>query len=609
MTVLERRPCTTVEACKSTVIEGEYLPGYDAATHSITTRVEIIETESWVMTIARYPNHPTQQLLTFTDHVARTTREIQFTSPEIFTRCRSDNYTTLAHFSADDWYVTYVQDVEKPEAVYDFLDESYTVNSSINRYFHLISKNVSADTPDQDAILEFEDDLNTLLMKRAFVPNASAEGWDLQEVIVLDVEEINDADAASILEDYAELFFCGNESNDTMTLRSDFPVIDDPFDETLEQVLFYTQEFIEIDSLGFGSYWSEAVVGQDALLELYATQQAELEAMMESNITNESDRRLASIEGVPSSSSLWCIPSKTLSNKDTSISFCHHLAWPNRRSDCPGCMCNTFSVSGGPAEQRGAAQSGWFGSGSVSLGNFCVYPGRFGVSGTVEAGYVAVLKQKKKGVGFDCELRAFGSVTGSYGRYDYKCSNDKAGCLKEKEGEKAWWEWSCAIRGYPIYDGYLRRLSEDENATSIEAADEVEGEPEVDEDVVDRRLGGRRRRRRRWGVQEYTSRRRNSKTTTYCSRDEWEKDWGNNRRRTRTTWGGEIAFRIGAMGGCEAGPVGVGIKGHFEIAFGPFPKNPLVPKNTGKMSFEACVKLGVKICVKLFHATLWSKRI
>eukprot|EP00971_Amphidinium_carterae_P129511 2565098-Amphidinium_carterae.1 len=53
MTVLERKPCKSVDACKSKIFDGEFLPGYDATTNSIATRVEFVETETWTMSITR----------------------------------------------------------------------------------------------------------------------------------------------------------------------------------------------------------------------------------------------------------------------------------------------------------------------------------------------------------------------------------------------------------------------------------------------------------------------------------------------------------------------------------------------------------------------------
>eukprot|EP00971_Amphidinium_carterae_P346584 6488144-Amphidinium_carterae.1 len=93
--------------------------------------------------------------------------------------------------------------------------------------------------------------------------------------------------------------------------------------------------------------------------------------------------------------------------------FCYSKAWPNRRSDCPGCTCETFSAEYGSKIDEDDGGYGWFGSGAVSLGSFCVTPGKFAVSGTLTAGLQNVIKKKKKGVGFDCTFRASVSAQGS----------------------------------------------------------------------------------------------------------------------------------------------------------------------------------------------------
>eukprot|EP00971_Amphidinium_carterae_P107181 2123243-Amphidinium_carterae.1 len=442
MTVLERKPCKSVDACKSKIFDGEFLPGYDAATNSIATRVEFVETETWTMSIARVPHHPTQQLLTFTDHTSKTTRLIQFTSEDFPTRCGTEDYTgEEAFFDAAEWYVTYVRAVEREEATYELLDEEYTVPSSTNRFFHLISRNVSNDASDEEAIIHFEDDSATLMMKRSFIPNAVGEGWEVEEVIVLNLEEINDTSAEELLSQYVDLFDCGSETNQTM--NTEFPVVDwFVFDESAEEILFYAQDFIDVASGGIGSYWGKAVRSTDFLLQILASEEEQLLASAQNvtlNLTVDDtdgrDRRLASVVTFPSSSITDCVESPMLSSSHRKITFCRTKAWPNMQSDCPGCTCETFS-----ATQSNSNGQGWYGSGAVSVGDYCVTPGHFGFAGTLEAGYQASVKLKKRGTGIECSFGAYGSVTGSFGHFGYKCSDGStqfSACRNEKAREHA----------------------------------------------------------------------------------------------------------------------------------------------------------------------------
>eukprot|EP00971_Amphidinium_carterae_P348132 6490337-Amphidinium_carterae.2 len=289
--------------------------------------------------------------------------------------------------------------------------------------------------------------------------------------------------------------------------------------------------------------------------------------------TDESDRRLASITAFPSSSFTTCFgPMPTLTNQERTMMFCYSKAWPNTRSDCPGCTCESFSAQlASKIDEDGGY--GWFGSGAVSLGSYCVSPGKFAVSGTLTAGFKSVVKKKKKGVGFDCYFTASVSASGSYSKFGYKCSSDIAACVQEKDDEyESWMRW-CTDNGYDIQTGC--------DSSS-----------------------GRRRHRGVWNA-----RRRRTNKKSYCSTDKWEDDWSATRRRFCYKDGGDVSIKIGASGGCDAGPVGVGVKGHLTFYFGPFPKNPLVPKSTGKVDFSACVRLVVTICVDLLSATLWSKQL
>jgi len=654
-TLLERRPCPSVEACKSQFFEGEFLPGYDAATNSIDSRVEIVETEAWSMSITRVPNHPTQQLLTFSDHVAQTTRLIQFAAEDFPTRCSTDNYTAAGHFNASDWYMTYVGDVERQETVYELLDEVYTVGSSTNRFFHLISKNVSHDTPDEDAIIHFEDDSATLMMKRTFIPNAAAEGWELEEVIVLALEEINDTRADALFDQYADLFDCGiNETDEeALNFRTDFPVVDlNVFSESLDDVLFYAQDFIDVDKLGVGAYWLKAVSSVAFLQQTIADEE---EALVQSatltNATNvsaaEGDRRLFGITFISWLMYQQCILMPVLKKGDESIEFCRWKSWAADQKDCEGCSCDGFSVSGGPAYNTDSG-TGWYGSGSLGIGDFCVSPYKFAVLGMVEAGHTTGYEKKFKGIGFKCFVSLYGRATARYGKYGYKCAAGIKDCSDHKNNEYQKWEEWCNSEGYTIKNSH-RRLDEDledggedlqhyddgseqqqpklrgrsdraTNATvaatySEDSGDEEnedlpveaeeESEDDEEEEATERRLGDGRRRRR--GLYEDPHRRRRTK---WCSREKWHNQWNDSRRRFLYKNGADVAFRVGAIGECKTDVGGVGIKGHFEMYFGPFPKNPLVPKWQGKIGISACVILPLqKICLSIFDATLWSKQI
>jgi len=642
VTILERRPCKTVQACQSQYIDGEFLPGYDSETNSIMTRVEVIETENWRLSTERLPNHPTQQLLTFTDHTAQTTRLIQFTDFDFPTRCVDKNYTAPSSFlDPDEWYVTYIGDVERKEKEYEVLDESYTAKSSTNRVFHLIHRNASWDVPDQEALIHFEDDSATLLMKRVFVPDAAAKGSNLQEVIVVDMQEINSTHADLLLDDYVELLDCGK--NDTSNvMKSDFPIVDGEaaLEETLDQVLFYVQDMIEVGSLGIGPYWQKAMGMVNALHEAAQEQESFLEEAIYTNDTDEdgSDRRLLNgrqlvkVSTLGSKTTSSCFQTIGIKSSDPTIRFCHKMTTPTKQSDCPDCYCATFGITSGPATSANGV--GWYGKGAVKMGDFCIDAGEYSLGGYIEAGYIAGYSKKYLGVSVGCSIRAYVRGEGNTANWYYAC-RDTQECEESAERLKPEklkaFKSQCRDAAYEIRDsrrlqdkaatwqqGALRGQGVSVNATSTverEVWEEELGlaEAEAGEDTAARRLiffgtSGRRRRglitSGPAGMFGWTA------GSAYCSLDAWDQGYAASRRRMLLGRGAEVALTFGAGGGCSAAGAGFDIIGAFRLTYGPFPKPQYKPKMEGKVGLSVCVNVFMaSFCLDIFQATLFSKQL
>jgi len=630
MTILERHPCPTSDKCKSKIFDDEFLPGYDEATNSITTTVKIVETETWTMTITYLPNHPTQQLLTFSDHTALTTQLIQFTKEDFPTRCATENYTAPHPvFNSDDWYITYVGDVEREEVTYEVLEELYTVPSSTNRFFHLITKNMSGEGSGEEAIFHFEDDSSTGQLKRTFVPSAVLEGWTIQEVIVLDFEEINETRAKWHLIDYADLFECDGKQPNGF-LETDFPVIgSDPFAESLATVAYYAQDFIEMNSRGTGWYWQTAVTNKNMLFEAFAEEEAKIQEELKKNTVNasnasESERRL--LLNTNDKSTSICVPLVKADSSWQTGDLCYTFSWPDDPTVCKDCYCHTIKAK----EDLAKVETGWWSSGAASVGDYCVTSGQWGATdGEFVIGLRASIEKSKNGADFDCEIGIDGSAKARTGEYGWSCGwwESHEDCDDDKKNEREAWEQSCIDRNIPIQDN-LRRLQEDEDDAS-NSSEAEEDEEEVEEaaarrllDFTRRRavdIGAHRRRRRRrvgdtrrrMGVEEVPDRRRRTPT---CIRETWNNQWDDSRRRFKYATGGDFSMSIQGTGGCSVKWKGVsanvGVSGKLTMNFGPWPKKPHQPKAEGTINLGSCYSLiGASVCVDLFKETIYSESI
>eukprot|EP00403_Amphidinium_massartii_P045178 CAMPEP_0178465706 /NCGR_PEP_ID=MMETSP0689_2-20121128/51502_1 /TAXON_ID=160604 /ORGANISM="Amphidinium massartii, Strain CS-259" /LENGTH=857 /DNA_ID=CAMNT_0020092659 /DNA_START=122 /DNA_END=2691 /DNA_ORIENTATION=+ len=527
-TLLEKRPCLSDDWCKSQIFDGQYLPGYDAESDSILTVVQVLVAEDYSITIQKLPNHPSQELITVTDHAGQTTKHYQM-SQEVVTRCYNDSYTPLKVLGVDAWYATYLGEEAREAQFYEILGENYSTAAGANRLFQLLPKNDS----DISEPVDYEDDAETLLPKRLFLHSARSEGWDIEEVVTIDLQELDSATANGIFADYESMLVCEGQ------IKS-FPKMKTAFEESISSVAFYVDDMQTNTGMSAteDSYWSYAVahLTDDFLASYYAALNASIDN------SSAAERRLRT---------------RGFTAKFTNSDYLS-----------VGVETDSDHVCVGVAGQS-SGNSPWAVDGELAMGDMCgSQDGTFIVSGSVGISYTWGAEKKVLGKKIGCSLSIGGYIGGNTGRFGYDCGRrlgstaeegqqlvdaDDADLEDEEAEEESGMEHMMALPH--LAQG--REDADDENAMLVDA-----DAGDMDDDSLDGRrlLFGRRRRRSR------------------------------RRRRTCYAAGVEVDAGIGIQGSCSAG-VSVGVSGSLDINIGPFPQPPLDSKIEGSLSAKACVSL------------------
>mmetsp|Transcript_36767 Transcript_36767/g.86187 ORF Transcript_36767/g.86187 Transcript_36767/m.86187 type:complete len:897 (+) Transcript_36767:124-2814(+) len=544
-TLLEKRPCLGENWCKSRIFEGFHLPGYDESTDSILTVMTVIASEDLTITVQTLPNHPGQDLVTVTDHADKTTRHYQLAAQEFVTQCYNDSYTPHRILGAEDWHYTYMGDARREAEVYEVLGETFSTSGGTRRLFQLQPRNSS--DPLQQPV-DYEDDPDNLLPKRLFLHTARSEGWDIEEVLTIDMQELDDAAAHSIFADYEAKLVCGAPS-------LSFPKMSrGAFHESMSAVRFYVQDLRVNDPASPipDPYWNFAQ-------EFFAPEDQDSSTPApEANSSNVSSppggRRLGF--GALARTFSWLAQLAKKGAQQDSLSLTIEYEPPNL-------VCGGLAVEITPA-----LRTGWWGSGDLTLGNNCgSREGDFSVKGGVTIGYnwstgeLQVLNFK---VG--CSVSVWGSIHGSYEQYSYDCGRrlgEEVAASEEHELE---------AQDDEVLEDLDADLDDPTVPAALDAEDEMESPHynEYDEQGMTeeerrlqegRRLGWLHRRRRR------------------------------RRRASCSAPGVAVQASIGVEGFCEAGRVAVGVSGSLDLTLGPFPEDPFDSRFTGEIKASGCVEI------------------
>jgi len=557
-TFLQKKPCLHAGMCQSTLFPGMYLPGYDAESDSMWSVVTVLIAETYSIMVQTLPNHPTQELRTVTDKLEETTNMYQVVSGEV-SRCRNTTYAPVEIMGVDRFHIVYLGEATREGATYDLFGEHYTINGSTNRVFRLRPNEAAVDA----SPVEYEDDPVTFMPKRLYVHGARAEGWDVEEILTLEVAEIDEATADQLKEEYTAGLECNR------SVEADEPLMKGPLDEDISQVAFYVGELKDIPADDEGhEHWSKSYEYWSYALQTVDEQFIADHTAKEVYYANAT-RRLYDFDcndPTPAGEGFFA---------KFSQGNCLYFGIDHS---------NGFCITGG-AKTTAVSPSGfgWYLKGGLQLGQ--CHSSYFSASGKVEVGFgwqfPASGVKYVWGMKFGAEVWVYGWIQARMTQFQYQCRRrlDEAedqGLLEDDESNAA--EDSFELDHEAVDDAAdgMEDLEamQHSNATGLALSD-----AEADS----RRLWWSRRRRRR-----------------YVPR----------RRRVCTTTGVLADAGIGVKGGVHLGFLGASISGSLTVEVGPWPQGPLDARLKGYLGASACVNfLWWSICFGIGTFDLFDMNI
>eukprot|EP00971_Amphidinium_carterae_P339497 6477337-Amphidinium_carterae.1 len=385
MTVLEKRPCFSAEKCKSQIFEGQMLPGYDAESDSIITIMEALVTETLTVNVQRFPNHPTQELITVLDHTTKTAQKYQVNEDTDVLRCYPGEYKPEVAFNSSGLIPTYLGEEARAARTFSVMGETVTFPSSTHHMFRIelgSSSDVVSGSIDMDM------DASNMLPSRIFVGSARRDNLTLEESMMM-VEELSATDAQGLVDTYTSVLTCTNVQG--------APKMTTSFRESMIAVSYYVKDLPLKPNAAWAvseSYWSHALdtVNETFKDEYYASVNA--------------TRRLTQ------QTQAFTIP---LDPDGSGIK----LSWNLNNGFC-------FSAEGtGPDNSL----SPWSVHGKISAGDTCTGFNGWGALGQITVGYTIGKKFDIMGYEFGCEGSIEGTLGAAMGCYDYQADS----CVSEED--------------------------------------------------------------------------------------------------------------------------------------------------------------------------------
>lgn len=535
--MLKQISCPADGQCLSSMGKHTMYPGYHQASSSVMVEETIAETDDFLLSIKKYPNHPLQTLVTLTDHKLRTHRSMQIFAGAAY-HCVPQSYASVVGNETDSlssYFAAYLGHETRSSEEFHLPWGRVTIPGRTVRAFRLEpKKDVDGALP---IPIDYDDDAETLLPTRLAFNGAEQVPLDVKEILV-EVLQQNAQEAASALRKKVDLQ-CGDIG--VTDLKLNVPVLHSAVTESKQDVDFYVREYLEMGTgdaktdeqqepkdVGMdGSYWMRAIEMQEAREE-------------------NAGRRLKS---------------KASTRKLFDLNFNLNIP-PDAKFSA-----NTNSGNGGCLTLNGEtdnAASPWSFSGSLAMGKGCQTPySQFTMAGRVQVTYGWGFSKSKT---LKVALWEF--------KINYQCNLEINGYIAAKTGT-----WSYPIgHGIPLSSCvHRRRLSRrlGVNATAV-------GKTNVEEDLED-------------DLAEEASAPDLSESRDLLSRriSAPERRLKKTRRRSCTTSGFEIYAGLGINGGCSVfrRRIGVSLHGRFDMSLGPFP-DPLEGRAKGKISAKGCIKIG-----------------
>eukprot|EP00931_Biecheleriopsis_adriatica_P099696 TRINITY_DN7438_c0_g2_i1.p1 TRINITY_DN7438_c0_g2~~TRINITY_DN7438_c0_g2_i1.p1 ORF type:complete len:914 (+),score=169.34 TRINITY_DN7438_c0_g2_i1:216-2744(+) len=440
-------PCSRDDQCSSQMGRNVMLPGYDEESSSIISVEMLVETENITLSVQRFPNHPFQELVTLTDHVAMTHRSFQRFNGSAY-HCKDSNYTAVvgnASDSLDSYYAAFLGRETRSALLYSLPWGDEEVPARQVRVFRLQPQDkVEGALP---VPINYEDDVESLLPTRLFFNGARDMNMDVEDIMVQ--SWVQDPSAA---EEAVLNFSLECASSEIL----DLPLMTSALTERTSHVDFYVQQYlandIHADDIGLTSYWKAALERED-----------------EDNVGNSSRRLLSKRR-----------PRRRLQDVDGGFEVEFDSQATLSASVSNGC----FGVAG----EVSSTTSPWSFSGQLEMGKGCQDPSsQFTIDGRVGVSYgweltkeykINMLVYKAK-IQFGCDLSIGGYIGGRSGTYQYDCGRrlqaDSLGNITAEPSEEE---------------------ESDLELELLEHADGFQSEGSLDGSFA-RQLSARRRRRRR----------------------------------------------------------------------------------------------------------------
>lgn len=392
---LRKTPCPTTDSCTSTYLTSQTLPGYDADDDTIIVEETLVVTDTYTMSIRRFPNHPLQQLVSITDHSAQTHHRYSLYNGAAH-RCTEHNYAMEVGNATDaleNYTASYLGTEAKAEKVYQLPWGTSTVAEHTARLFTL--------TPGEDldgvlpTTVQYEDDSSTLLPTRLFFYGALDLGMDASDIIVLSTTQ--DADeAATLYNKYKNLMTCDAATDDLPQINTATSAMT----ESTSNIEFYCRAYGTL---------ADADGLEDGTVDIQDTLDAYWQAAC-SKIESGSRRLLTRRN-----------PARRLLDKF------YRLEIPLGSGDAELALEIYRNNHGSCVTVEGQGGLGWQVHGKLSLGNQCSLSGTgFTAKGSLELSYgwgwrreIKVLRRYKLDV--RAELRIRGYIGFETGSYTYNC--------------------------------------------------------------------------------------------------------------------------------------------------------------------------------------------